>query len=76
MVTSAVLMRLAEVAERNRAVDGPNDHADRDLGRVTSHHVPAPDAALGSDQSGPLEREQDLLEVRLGQTCALCDVAH
>lgn len=76
VVARTILMRLAEIAESDRAVDCSNDHPDRDLGRVASHDVPAADAALGSHQPGPFERQQDLLEIRLGQTCALCDVAH
>ena len=47
-----------------------------DLLRVPGQHVAAADAALGAHQAGALQREQDLLEVRLGQAGALGDVAH
>ncbi len=38
--------------------------------------VAAADAALGAHEPGALERQQDLLEVRLGQAGAFRDVAH
>ena len=43
-------------------------------GLPPGEHVAAADASLGADQSGALERQQDLLEVGLGQTGALGDV--
>ena len=76
VVTGAILMRLAEIAESDRAVDSSNDHPDRDLGWIASHDIAAADAALGPHQTCALERKQNLLEVGLGQTCALRNVAH
>ena len=76
VVAGAVLVRLAEVAERDRAVDGRHDLRQPDVLRVAGEHVAAADAALGAHQPGALEGEQDLLEVRLRQAGALGDVAH
>ena len=76
VIARTILMRLAEIAESDRAVDCSNDHPDRDLGRVASHHVAAADTTFGSNQTRPFERQQDLLQVRLGQTCAFRNIAH
>ena len=50
--------------------------ARRDLVGVAGEHVAAADAPLGAHQPGALERQQDLLEVGLGEAGALGDVAH
>ena len=76
VVAGAVLVRLAEVAERDRTVDGRHDLGQADLRRVAGEHVAAADAALGAHQAGALQGEQDLLEVGLGEAGALGDVAH
>ena len=47
-----------------------------DVRRRAGQHVAAADAALGAHQPGALQRQQDLLEVRLGEPGALGDVAH
>ncbi len=75
VVAGAVLVGLAEVAERDRAVDGRHDLRQPDLLRRAGEHVAAADAALGAHQPGALQRQQDLLQVRLGQAGALGDVA-
>ena len=74
VVASSVLVRLAEVAKCDGTVDGSHDHADRYLGGVAGHHVAAADTAFGTNESGTLEGEQDLLQVGLGQACPLCNV--
>ena len=76
VVAGAVLVRLAEVAEADRAVDRGEDLAEADLRRAAGEHVAAADAALRPHQPGALQRQQDLLEVRLGDAGALGDVAH
>ena len=43
---------------------------------VPGQDVPAADPALGTHEAGPLQGQQDLLEVGLGQAGALGDVAH
>ncbi len=76
VVARAVLMGSAEVAGYDRPVDGADDLAERDVvGRAGQDVAPA-HAPLRSDQPGTLERQQDLLEVGLGQARALSDVAH
>jgi hypothetical protein len=69
-------MRLAEVAKRNRPIDRPNDLRQVDLGRCSCQHVTAANASLRSNQARPLEGEQDLLEVRRGESGPLGDVPH
>ena len=76
VVARPVLVRLAEVAERDRTVDGRHDLRQLDLLGVAGEDVAAADAALGAHQPGALEGQQDLLEVGLGQAGALGDVAH
>ena len=76
VVAGPVLVRLAEVAERDRPVDGRHDLRQLDVGRVPGEDVAAADAALGAHQPGALQGEQDLLEVGLGEPRALGDVAH
>ena len=76
VVTGAVLVRLAEVAERDRAVDGRHDVGEQDLLGRTRQDVAAADAALRADETGALEGEQDLLEIRLRQGGAIGDVAN
>jgi hypothetical protein len=69
-------MGLAEVAGGDGSVDRAHDLPKGDLGRVAGQHVAAPDPPLRPHQACALEGEQDLLEVGLGETGALCDVAH
>ena len=59
-----------------RAVDRGEDLGERDLRRRAGEHVAAADAALRAHQPGALHREQDLLEVRLGEVGALGDLLH
>ena len=75
VVAGAVLVGLAEVADRDRSVDRADDLAEGDGPRLASEHVAAAHAPLGPDEAGTLQREEDLLEVRLGQSGALGDVA-
>ncbi len=76
VVAGAVGVGLAEVAGDDGAVDRAHDRAEGDLVRFAGEHVAAADAALGADESGPLQRQQDLLEVGLGKPGPLGDVAH
>ena len=62
------------VGERGEgAVDRGQDLGQRDLLRRASEHVAAADAAFGSYESCAFDREEDLLQVRLGEVRALCD---
>ena len=76
VVACTLLMRLAEIAECDRSVDGRDDLGESDLTRIACEHVPAAHAALGPHETGTLQGEQDLLQVRLGQTGALGDVTN
>ena len=75
VVAGAVGVGLAEVAGHDRAVDGADDLGEADLLRVAGQDVAAADAPLRAHQTGALEGEEDLLEVRLGEARALGDVA-
>jgi hypothetical protein len=75
VVAGPVLVGLAEVAQRDGTVDRADDVAERDgLGFAGQHVAPA-HAPLRPHQPGALQRQQDLLEVGLGQRGALGDVA-
>jgi hypothetical protein len=67
---------LAEVTGDDRPVDRADDLAEQDLGRFAGEHVAAADPALGAHDARALEREEDLLEVGLGQAGAVGDLAH
>jgi len=75
VVAGAVLVRLAEVADHDRSVNGAHDLAEGYLFRPAGKHVAAADAALGPDEAGALQCQQDLLEIRLRKARALGDVA-
>ena len=69
---------LAVVVLADTVVSGPSTAARISasvisLGRA-GEHVAAADAALGAHEPGALHREQDLLEVRLGEVGALRDL--
>ncbi len=76
VVAGAVLVGAAEVADHDRPVDGAHDLAQGDLLGIAGQHVAAPDAPLRPHEAGPLQGEQDLLEVGLREAGALGDVAH
>ena len=70
----AVVVLVGE--RRERAVDRGEDLRERDrLGRA-GEHVAAADAALRAHEPRALHREQDLLEVGLGEVRALRDLLH
>jgi len=59
-----------------RSVDGGDDLGQRDVLRGAGEYVPAADAALRPDQPRSLHRQEDLLEVGLGQARPLGDLLH
>src|SRR5690606_36916486 len=75
VVAGPVRVGLAEVAGDDGPVDRAHDVAQADLGRLAGQDVAAAHAPLGADQSRPLEGQQDLFEVGLGQPGALGDGA-
>ena len=75
VVAGAVLVRFAEVAQADRAVDGAEDFADANLTGRAGEHVAATDAALGPHQSGAFQCKQDLLQIWLRNRSAFGNVA-
>ena len=76
VIASATDMGLAEIPDHDRTVHGGDDLAQREpVGRpgqdVTPAHTP-----FGPDEASALQREQDLLEVRLRQPGALGNVTY
>jgi len=66
VVAGSILVRLTEITRHNGSVDGRHDFRESDLVHRTGEDVPSANATLGADQSSSLERQQDLLEIRLG----------
>ena len=76
VVAGPVLVGFAEVAGVDRPVDGGDDLGQGDGLGGPGEHVAAPDASLGAHEAHALQAEQDLLEVGLGESGALGEVAH
>ena len=76
VVAGPVGVGLAEVAGHDRAVDGRHHLGQGDLLGVAGQDVAAAHPALGPDQAGTLEGQEDLLEIGLGQAGALGDVPY
>lgn len=76
VVAGTILVRLAEVTEGDRAIDRRDDLGQADIGRRSGQDVPAAHTALGLDQTGTFERQEDLFEVGLGQRGSFSDIAH
>lgn len=76
VVARAVLMGFTEVADGYRAIDGRHDLGKRDVLRFGSEDVAAADTAFGANDARPFEGQEDLLQVRLGESRALGDVTH
>ena len=65
VITGPVLVRLAEVAEDDRAVDRRDDLGEADLVGRPGKHVATADTPLGTHQPGALQGEEDLFEIGL-----------
>ena len=76
VVASAVLVRLTEVPDHDRAVYGADDLAERYLLGHAREDVTTADAAFRADQPGTFERKQDLFQVRLREAGPLGDVSN
>lgn len=74
VVACAVLVRLTEVPERDWSVNSRNDLGEPDVARVAGQHVTAADTALRPHQTRALQREEDLLKIRLRQRGTHSDV--
>lgn len=66
VIAGSILVRLTKIARHNGPVDGRYDLSEGDLVHRTSEDVSSANTTLRADQSGSLERQQDLLEIRLG----------
>ncbi len=66
VITRAVLMRLPKVTKSDRSVDRGNDFRKANVLRRARKDVSAADTSLGLNEASTLERQQDLLEIRLG----------
>lgn len=76
MVAGSVLVGFAEITESDGPVDGRDDLGETNVARWTSQGVAAADPALGTDQTGALEGQEDLFEIGLGEAGAFGDVLH
>lgn len=76
VVTRAVLVGRAEIAECDRTIDGGYDVGKLDVGRVACEHISAADSALRLDDSCTFQCEQNLFQVGLGEGRSFSDVAH
>ena len=76
VAAGAVLVRLSEIANRDRPVNGGDDLGQLDVFGILCENVTTTDATLRSNESRALQREKDLLEVRLRKTRAFGNVAH
>lgn len=76
MVTCAILMGLAEVAKTDWPVDCTENLADADFDGWAGEHVAAPDTTLRSNETSTLQRQQNLLEIRLRNCGSFGDIAY
>ncbi len=76
MVTRSILMRLTEVSGGDRSIHGSDDLRQRYGLCGSSEHIAAPNASFRAHEPDSLQAEQDLLEVGLGESGALGEVAH
>lgn len=68
VIAGTVLVGFAEVARRNRPVDRRDDLGQRDGLRRASQNVTAAHASLGANKSRALKAQEDLFQIRLGET--------
>jgi len=76
VVAGPILMGLAKVARHNRPVDGCNNLGEGDFADRSGEDISSADAALRTHQARTLERQQNLLQIGLGESRALRDVAN
>ena len=75
VVTSTVLMGLAEIAHHDRAVDRAHNLGQGYLLGRAGQNVTTADAALRANKAGSFEGEQDLFQVGLWKNGAIRDVS-
>ena len=76
VIACAVLVRLTKITKRDWAVGCRDDLRKQDVLCWSSEHVTATDAALRFHESGALEDEENLFEVRLRQSRSRSDVTY
>ena len=74
VVTCAILMRFAEVAERDGAIDRGENLGKSNLVGWAGQHVTAAHTTLGTHEAGAFQSKQNLLEVRLRKSGAARDI--
>ncbi len=74
VVAGAVRVGLAEVTDGDRAVDRAHDVGQANLFGWAGQYVASADASLRTDQTGTLQRQKNLLKIRLRKTGALGNV--
>jgi len=76
VITGAILVWLAKVAGRDGSIDRGHDLGQRDGLGGPGQHVAAADAALRADEPYAFQAQENLFEVRLGETGAFGEVAN
>ena len=76
MIARTILVRFPEVTQCDRTIDRRNHLVQTNLGGWASQGVAATDPPFRADQTGTFQCEQDLFQIRLGETRALGDVTH
>jgi hypothetical protein len=76
VITGPVAVWFAKVASHNGSIDSGHDFGQGDGGGFASQNVATADATLGADEAHAFQAQQDLLEVGLGESGALSEVAH
>ena len=76
VIAGSISVWFAEVSERDWTVNRREDLAQSDRPGIASQHIPAANSALRPDDAGPLQREENLLEIWLRERRALGDIAH
>jgi hypothetical protein len=71
-----VLMGLAEIAGNDGTINGAHDLTETDGVGRRSKDVSAAHAAFGLHDTGALERQQNLFQIRLRKTSAQGDIAN
>jgi hypothetical protein len=69
-------MGLTEVSQGDGSIYSRNDLGKTNICRGLCEDVPAANAAFGTHKAGAFQSKKNLLEVRLGETGSVCNVAN
>ena len=75
VVAGTILVRLAEIAERDRSINCGDDLGEANLICGSRKYVSTTHAALALDQPRTFKCKENLLQIGLRQTCAVSNVA-